>query len=522
MFLPVRTGAYTTINLTLFILLTTTATHTQALAVTHMQLPAIQWETSNSPNNWGDPQATAGGTLNLPLLTAPSTLRRSGPGTPEPATHILNDLQLPLMWHNPASNDWIPLLASHWHMDKSHHRIYFRLDKDARWSDGVTVTTRDIEFTLSFFDNPANQTPWQRQEINEHLIGIEVFSATDFALHSRQPLSPAQIDKLIDFRPMAAHFFTNDLRWPGQFNWRPEPTTGPYVISDIAEGEQLTLSRLEDWWGNAHWQFHKRFNVSKVIYQTRHSNRSYIEAFTQGDMDALPVNNDHNLESVTARQLINSARIRQIESLRPGTIKESTPQKSTDQKSIITDPTRNITRGLLINRKALQTATDNPVKVWYNNPAADDNIKSALAKQPNLPATRLQLTTRAQLIKRLKHAQFALAWIEIQPAPDDINEWIKTTLQDNSSTNTEDWEFQAQPSTPSRHRYLTWNWVQTPASPAAIPDPLDPLNATTGGLFWIDREIRTDTLSGDKPQPETEAIHADANSEPAAEGDQVQ
>lgn len=512
MFLPVRTCVYTTINLTIFILLATTATHTQALSFTHMQPPAIEWETTSSQDNWGDPRATTGGTLNLPLLTAPSTLRRSGPETPEPATHILNDLQLPLMGHNPTNNDWLPLLASHWHMDNTHRRLYFRLNKDARWSDGTPVTTRDIEFTLSFFDNPANRTPWQRQEINERLIGIEIFSATEFAFHSRQPLSRKQINNLIDFRPMAAHFFTNDLRWPGQFNWRPEPTTGPYVISDIAEGGQLTLSRLENWWGDSHWQFHKRFNVSKIIYQTRHSNHSYIEAFTQGDMDALPVNSDDNLESATARQLISSTRIRQIESLQPGTIKENTPH---------TNPTRNITRGLLINRKVLQTATGNPVDVWYNNPAADNDIKSVLAKHPNLPATRLQLTTRTQFIKRLKHAQFALAWIEIQPAPDDINEWIKTTLQDNSS-NTEDWEFKSQSSTPARHRYLTWNWVQTPASPAAIPDPLDPLNATTGGLFWIDRAVRTDTLSGDKPQPEAETITTHTNNQPAAESNQAQ
>jgi microcin C transport system substrate-binding protein len=522
MFLPARTYACKTINLTIFILLATTATHAQALSFAHIQPPAIEWETTISQDSWGDPQATTGGTLSLPLLTAASTLRRSGPGTPEPATHILNDLQLPLMGRNPVSNDWLPLLASHWHVDNAHQRIYFRLDKDARWSDGTPVTTRDIEFTLSFFDNPANRTPWQRQEINERLIGVEIFSATDFAFHSGQPLSPEQIDNLIDFRPMAAHFFTSDLRWPGQFNWRPEPTTGPYVISDIVEGEQLTLSRLEDWWGDSHWQFHKRFNVSKVIYQTRHSNRSYIEAFTQGDMDALPVNSDHNLESTTARQLISSTRIRQIESLQPGTIRESTPRKNTDQQSATT--TRNIARGLLINRRVLQTATTtgDPVDVWYNNPTADDDIKSALAKHPNLPATRLQLTTRTQFIKRLKHAQFALAWIEIQPAPDDINEWIKTTLQDNSSTNTEDREFLAQPLTPARHRYLTWNWVMTPASPAAIPDPLDPLNATTGGLFWIDRAIRTDTLSGDEPQPEAEVVNTHSSNEPAAKNDQAQ
>ncbi|MDH4052911.1 MAG: ABC transporter substrate-binding protein, partial [Rubrivivax sp.] len=113
-------------------------------------LPAdIQWETNNDDPPIGSPQALRGGTLNDAIGSYPLTFRLVGPNSNDAFAgwNRLFTMNFGLVTRHPVTDRFIPLMATHWSVQKDQRTIYFKLDRDARFSDGHPVTARDFVFT---------------------------------------------------------------------------------------------------------------------------------------------------------------------------------------------------------------------------------------------------------------------------------------------------------------------------------------------------------------------------------------
>lgn len=267
------------------------------------------WETNTRFDAIGDPSAVNGGTIRFHIPDFPATLRMLGP---ESNTE-LNDTIEPLVWEtllrlHPTTGEWIPVLATHWQIDADRRTFRFRLDPNARFSDGRAVTADDVVATWTLLvdgglQDPAAQVKFGRFEkpVAESKYIVRVTSKErswrDFGyLAGEMYILPAHVIATIDG---AAY-----LR---EHNFNPPPGTGPYIIraSDIHKGQQLTLRRRTDYWAEKYRRNAGLHNFDEIHASVLRDPNLVLETFKKGDIDYYV--------ATSSRQWVQGLEVSQVE-----------------------------------------------------------------------------------------------------------------------------------------------------------------------------------------------------------------
>src|SRR2546430_2190712 len=121
------------------------------------------WETNTTFGFQGDPHALKGGVLRDSLPDFPGTLRIYGPEANSQfnggTTSLLYES---LLGVDPNTLQFIPALATHWQTSADKMTFRFRLNPNARFSDGTSVTADDVVATYDFIMDPGLQEPMER------------------------------------------------------------------------------------------------------------------------------------------------------------------------------------------------------------------------------------------------------------------------------------------------------------------------------------------------------------------------
>ena len=117
-----------------------------AVVANSVTLPdGIVWETNNDDPLIGSPDAIRGGTFNYLIGAYPLTFRLMGPNSLGffAAWNQRFTIEFSLVKQHPVTGNFIPVMATQWSVQDDQRTIYFRLDPDARFSDGEPVTADD-------------------------------------------------------------------------------------------------------------------------------------------------------------------------------------------------------------------------------------------------------------------------------------------------------------------------------------------------------------------------------------------
>ncbi|WP_300427277.1 ABC transporter substrate-binding protein, partial [uncultured Thalassolituus sp.] len=144
-------------------------------------LHAIPWESADTEQPWAA-KARNGGSFSTLVHHITPSWRRFGPATPNDISESIEALSLPLLARHPVTDHLIPILADRWYSDEQAGITYFHIDDDALWSDGIPVTSNDIAYTLQFLTDEKNGTPYQRQQLTQHISAIIIYDPEYFAL----------------------------------------------------------------------------------------------------------------------------------------------------------------------------------------------------------------------------------------------------------------------------------------------------------------------------------------------------
>jgi microcin C transport system substrate-binding protein len=247
------------------------------------------WQTSTDFELIGDPRAVKGGVYREYQLDFPSTLRLNGPE----ANTVLNSMiggmvYETLLYLHPTTLDYMPGLATHWQVAPDKMTYRFRLDPNARWSDGQPVVADDVVATWLLMMDKGLQDPMNalvfakfEKPVAESKYIVRVKSKAlnwrNFLYFSQAlPILPSHVLKTVD-----------GARYVKEYNFKLLPGSGPYVINeaDVVKGQSVTIRRRRDYWAETERRNVGQNNFDEIKEIVVRDQKLAIEMFKKGDLD---------------------------------------------------------------------------------------------------------------------------------------------------------------------------------------------------------------------------------------------
>ena len=269
-------------------------------------LPAdIQWETNNDDPPIGSPQALRGGTLNDAIGSYPLTFRLVGPNSNDAFAgwNRLFTMNFGLVTRHPVTDRFIPLMATHWSVQKDQRTIYFKLDRDARFSDGHPVTARDFVFTWQLMRSEHIVDPFYNNYAKNYYESVDRIDDYTLRIVGTKP-SWRPLSDYAGLWPTPAHATVLDADWVKRTTNQFQVAPGPYVVSEVSRGESVTFQRAPHWWGDGKRYFQGMYNFDRIHLRVipRERNLDYLR---RGELDMMQEstarawNEDYDFPAVT-------------------------------------------------------------------------------------------------------------------------------------------------------------------------------------------------------------------------------
>ena len=248
----------------------------------------IKWLTNTTDPTVASEQAKKGGTFHTSILSFPMTFRVVGPDSNGSFRGAFDDNQLSLINIHPNTENIIPELATHWAFGDDKKTMYFKLNKNAKWSDGKPVTADDFTFTLEFMRSKEIVAPWYNDYYTKEIDKVIVYDDHTLAVVATK--AQPDLHLRVGLTPIPRHFYGKlDKDFIKKYNWKIVPNTGPYQVSDFQKGKFIHFERKKDWWAKDLQYFKNRFNVDKVVFSVVRDSNILWEYFKKGKEDVFPL-----------------------------------------------------------------------------------------------------------------------------------------------------------------------------------------------------------------------------------------
>ncbi len=252
----------------------------------------LQWENGADQVEFGSPNAKKGGTYNFFISDFPRTLRLVGPGASMGFRSYMLDYNggpgggMALTARHPNTLEHFPNLAREWAFGDDGKTVYFRLDPEARYSDGEPVKAEDYFFLFYFMRSPHIKAPWYNDYFEKKYLAIAKYDELTISV----TYSEAKPDLLYraSIKPLPQHFYKDfGPDFEKRYNFEFEPTTGPYEVlpENVNKGRSITLTKVNDWWLEGRKFYRYRYNVDKIHLQVIREPAKAFEVFKSGDID---------------------------------------------------------------------------------------------------------------------------------------------------------------------------------------------------------------------------------------------
>lgn len=259
------------------------------------ELPAdLVWQDGSDLPEFADPNAIKGGSFNYYISDFPRTLRTLGPDATGGIRPYLLDYVEPMFLnpHPTVPGGVFPGSAESWAEDHANKTVYYKIDPHARWSDGVPLTTADVEFFFYFMRSPHLRAPWYNDFYKKNFVSLTIYDDYTFAL--THPVDkPDLAARFGNFKAYPRHAFQDfGADWIERFQWRIVPKLGPYLLTedDIDKGRSITFRRDKNWWAKDKRFYRGRFNPDRYRFDVVRDPDKAVESFARGDLDMLPIN----------------------------------------------------------------------------------------------------------------------------------------------------------------------------------------------------------------------------------------
>jgi microcin C transport system substrate-binding protein len=258
--------------------------------LTEADLPQdLNWTTNLDEPELGSPDALKGGTFHtfIPGGSYPPTIRPLGREANNSFRSFhWDDIEMSLTSLHPGTGKPIPGLADRWAVAADGQTVYFRIDKDARWSDGKDVKSGDWLMTFYIYLSDYLTEAFYRAYYGEQYWGIATYG--DDYLCIRLATPKPMVEAFAGLTPFQEEFYKEfGPDFESRYNWRVRPTTGAYRIreEDVQKGRSIALTRVQDWWAKDKKYFRHRFNPDRIEFIQVRDEEKTFQLFLRGDID---------------------------------------------------------------------------------------------------------------------------------------------------------------------------------------------------------------------------------------------
>lgn len=251
------------------------------------------WESNFTFPALGSAKAEKGGRITMHIPSWPATLRLMGKDYNVTFNYRAVDLctEALLMTH-PNTLEFIPQLATHWKISEDGMTFAFRINPEARWSDGKEVTSADVLATYALHMDtdilfPSSQLTYGKLNapVAKSKYVVEV-TAKDKNWRN-----------FLYFSASMRIFPAHQISIPGdeflkQFQNKHTATTGPYTLEDddVVMNKSLTLTRRDDWWGEDNPAWTGLYNFDEYHFLVVQDSNLAFEKAKKGELDYFWVN----------------------------------------------------------------------------------------------------------------------------------------------------------------------------------------------------------------------------------------
>jgi len=243
-----------------------------ARAVMAEDLSQIEWETNMDDPPIGAPdQAIRGGTFQSSITAYPLTFRLIGPNSNDAFAgwNRTYAMDFGLVNRHPTTRNFIPWMATHWSIQPDNKTVYYKLDPDARWSDGEPITADDYVFAFNFLQRTDIVAPFYNSRMEEYYEDVSKIDEHTLKIvgkfESWRPLTDFGLFALPehDIAPGGLESF-DGAAWITDHNNKPAVVQGPYTVGDRQPGQYVEFDRMDDWWGDEKHYMQGMFNPDHI------------------------------------------------------------------------------------------------------------------------------------------------------------------------------------------------------------------------------------------------------------------
>jgi microcin C transport system substrate-binding protein len=251
------------------------------------------WETSTDYDLIGDPRAVKGGELKYSNMTDfPSTLRYYGPNITawNQKLHVM--VYEPLLWLHETSLEYVPALATHWQISPDKRTFRFRINPNARFSDGQPVTSADVIATWKLLTDKSLQDPAQTLIFSNFEPPV---AESKYIVSVRA--KDVNWQNLLNFgyqmNILPAHGLKNldGAAYIRDYNYKMLPGSGPYIVHerDVNKGNAVRITRRTDYWAEKHRRNVGVNNFATINQLVVRDENLEFERLKRGDLELLVV-----------------------------------------------------------------------------------------------------------------------------------------------------------------------------------------------------------------------------------------
>ncbi len=248
----------------------------------------LVWKNGMEQPEIGDPAAKKGGVFRKYIETFPPTIRPFGSNANNSFRGDIHDnIEMTLVTLHPETMEIIPGLAKEWAVSTDGRTIYFRLDPEARYSDGGPVRARD--FLLGFFTKVSDYVvePYWKQYYREQIAQVATYDDLTLSVSLPEANLYAAITATSMYPCSPGFYAQYGPDYAERYQWRFPPTTGAYEVKaeDIIKGVSITQTRVKDWWAKDRKYYRHRFNPDKIVHTVVRDEPKAFELFRAGELD---------------------------------------------------------------------------------------------------------------------------------------------------------------------------------------------------------------------------------------------